>query len=262
MAIDVASGASERETSPVELLLLSNTTNFGGTMFHHAATEFQQVARADTVTFVPFALAAWDEYADRVTAAFDAIGIRVVSAHRSPDPARAIRDASVVMVGGGNSFRLLDSLQRLDVVAALRDQVRAGATRYLGSSAGSNITCPTIRTTNDMPICQPATLDAIALLPFQLNLHYVAPSPDSTFMGETRDERIAEFLEENECPVLAMFEGTWLRVSGDVATVHGPACLFTRGGPQHLVDGGDVSQLLSVETRFDVGRRPVRPEHG
>ena len=246
----------------MELLLLSNSTNFGGTMFHHAADAFQEVVGTDAVTFVPFALAAWDEYADRVTAAFDAMGIRTVSAHRSADPAQAIRDAPVVMVGGGNSFRLLDSLHGLGVVEALRDQVRAGATRYLGSSAGSNVTCPTIRTTNDMPICQPVTFDAMGLLPFQINLHYVDQDPDSTFMGETRDERIAEFLEENECPVLAMYEGTWLRVVGDVATVHGPARLFTRDGREDFADGGDVSELLTIEPRFDGGRRPFDPTPG
>ncbi len=240
----------------MELLLLSNSTNFGGTMFHHAADAFQEVVGTDTVTFVPFALAAWDEYADRVTAAFDAMGIRAVSAHRSADPALAIRDAPVVMVGGGNSFRLLDSLQGLGVVEALRDQVRAGATRYLGSSAGSNVTCPTIRTTNDMPICQPVTFDAMGLLPFQINLHYVEQDPESTFMGETRDERIAEFLEENECPVLAMYEGSWLRVVGDVATLHGPARLFTRDGREDVADGGDV-QLVHLKLLFNKSCNPV-----
>ena len=248
------------ETARVELLLLSNSTNYGSTMFHHAAEAFQDVVGDDTVTFIPFALANWDGYAERVTAAFDALGIPVVSAHRSDDPARVIREASVVMMGGGNSFRLLDSLQGLGVVDALHDQVRSGATRYLGASAGSNVTCPTIRTTNDMPICQPATLDAIGLVPFQINLHYLDPSPDSTFMGETRDERILEFLEENDCPVLAMYEGTWLRVSGPEAIIHGPARLFTREGRVDFFDGGDVSGLMTLQPRYDDGRRPVRPD--
>ena len=252
----------------MELLLLSNSTNFGGTMYHHAADAFREVVGSDTVTFVPFALADWDTYAHRVITAFDQIGVRVESAHHHTDPAGAIRAAPVVMVGGGNSFRLLDSLQGLGVVGALRDQVRAGVTRYLGSSAGSNIACSTLRMTNDMPICQPASLDALGLLPFQLNLHYVDAAPGSTFMGETRDERITEFLEENECPVLALYEGSWLRVSDDVATVYGPARLFTRRGPDGRVDrddlaaGGDVSRLLATEPRFDVGRRPVRPGLG
>ncbi len=126
------------------------------------------------------------------------------------------------MMGGGNTFRLLDTLAGLGVVEGLSARVRAGETRYLGASAGTNVACPTIRTTNDMPICQPASFDALGLIPFQINLHYVDPDPTSTFMGETREERIEEFLEENHCPVLALYEGSWLRVSKGRATVTGP----------------------------------------
>jgi dipeptidase E len=164
------------------------------------------------------------------------------------------------MMGGGNTFRLLDTLQHLDVVAKLSQRVRWGSTRYLGASAGTNVTCPSIRTTNDMPICQPRTFEALRLLPFQINLHYVDADPDSTFMGESRDERISEFLEENDCPVLAMYEGSWLRVSGETATVTGPARLFRRGSCEDFSDGLDVSQLLALTPRFDDGRRPVAPE--
>ena len=164
----------------------------------------------------------------------------------------------MVLVGGGNTFRLLDSLQGLDVVGPLGDRVRAGRTRYIGSSAGTNVTCPTIRTTNDMPICRPLSFEALALLPFQVNLHYVDPDPASTYMGESRDERIAEFLEENDCPVLAMYEGSWLRVRGGSARVHGPARLFTRSGQDDLVTGDDVTRLLGASPRFDapVNARP------
>jgi dipeptidase E len=240
----------------MELLLLSNSTNFGSTMFHHAASAFTEVAGGDTVTFIPYALADWDDYADRVTDAFAALDIAVVSAHRTDHPARTILDADVVMMGGGNSFRLLDSLQGLGVIEGLRERVRRGATRYLGASAGTNVTCPTIRTTNDMPICEPESLTAIGLLPFQINLHYFDRDPASTFMGESREERISEFLEENECQVLAMYEGSWLRVSGDVARVTGPARIFHRDGCEDLSDGADVSHLLRLTPQFDGGRRP------
>jgi dipeptidase E len=242
----------------VELLLLSNSTNHGSTMFHHAAEEIVALAAGDRVTFVPFALADWDDYADRVTYALGELGVEVVSAHRAHRPDRAILEAPVVVMGGGNSFRLLDSLQGLGVVEGLRRRVRSGAARYLGASAGTNVTCPTIRTTNDMPICEPESLAALGLLPFQINLHYVDVDPDSTFMGESRDERIIEFLEENDCPVLAMYEGSWLRVSGSEAHVVGPARLFRREATDSFVDGADVSWLLSLAPRFDGGRRPTR----
>src|SRR5947209_6316013 len=130
----------------MELLLLSNSTNYGSTMFHHAATAFGDVVAGSTVTFIPYALADWDGYADRVSAAFGALGIEVVSAHRADDAARAILDAEVVMMGGGNTFRLLDTLYGLDVMAGLAANVHAGDTRYLGASAGTNVACPSIRT--------------------------------------------------------------------------------------------------------------------
>ena len=246
------------EDGRVELLLLSNSTNYGERMFAHAAEAMVEVAAGDRVTFVPFALADWDGYADRVTDALDAFGVEVESVHRSEAPARAIRDAKVVLMGGGNSFRLLDTLYGLDVIEELGRHVRDGATRYMGASAGTNVACPTIRTTNDMPICLPPTFTALGLLPFQINLHYFDHDPASTFMGESREERIAEFLEENDCPVLAMYEGTWLRVSGKTARVTGRARLFQRKGCEALDDGVDVSELLGLTPKFDDGKRPER----
>ncbi len=189
--------------------------------------------------------------------ALESLGVEVRSAHDDEAPDRAILGASVVVVGGGNTFRLLDSLQRLGVVDALAANVRSGRTRYIGSSAGTNVVCPTIRTTNDMPICHPRSFAALGLLPFQVNLHYVDPDPASTYMGESRDERIVEFLEDNDCPVLAMYEGSWLRVSGGRAAVHGPARLFARDHVDDLAPGDDVTPLLRSAPRFDVGARPA-----
>ena len=93
-------------------------------------------------------------------------------------------------------------------------------------------------------------------MPFQINLHYVDADPLSTYMGETRDERIREFLEENDCPVLAMYEGSWLHVSGDDAEVTGPARLFRREREDAFADGVDVSHLLDLQPVFGGGRRP------
>lgn len=246
----------------MDLLLLSNSTNHGGRMYAHAAAAFSEVAAGATVTFVPYALAQWDDYAQRAEAAFAAFGVPVASAHRAEDPARAILEADVVMMGGGNTFRLLDTLAGLGVLEGLSERVRDGRTRYLGASAGTNLACPTIRTTNDMPICQPASFDALGLIPFQINLHYVDRDPASTFMGESRDERIQEFLEENPCPVLALYEGSWVRVSGQTATVIGPSRLFRRSGTEAFDDGIDISHLLGLTPAFDQGLRPVAPPPG
>lgn len=240
----------------MELLLLSNSTNFGEPMYSHAADAFRQMAQGDRVVFIPFALADWDDYADRAIAALAAFGIESSSAHRAASPDQAILQADVVMMGGGNTFRLLDSLYRLNVLEELSQRVRSGAIRYIGSSAGTNVACPSIRTTNDMPICRPPHFDSLGLVPFQINLHYVDTDPQSTFMGETRETRIGEFLEDNDCPVLAMYEGSWLRISNERATVTGPAHLFQREGSEALDCGVDVSRLLRLSPTFDDGRRP------
>jgi dipeptidase E len=242
----------------MELLLLSNSMNYGQPMFSHAAAAFVDVAAGDRVTFIPFALADWDGYADRAIAALGRCGVDATSAHRAAAPDRAILEADVVMMGGGNTFRLLDSLYGLGVIEGLGERVRSGATRYMGASAGTNVACPTIRTTNDMPICRPPSFEALGLVPFQINLHYVDADPLSTHMGETREERIEEFLEENHCPVLALYEGTWVRVSGDDAYVAGRARLFRREGREAFADGGDVSHLLGLKALFDGGARPRR----
>ncbi len=242
----------------MDLLLLSNSTNYGREMYAHAAEAFVDVADGDVVVFVPFALADWDDYADRAIHALGRFGIEVVSAHRSNAPDRAILEASVVMMGGGNTFRLLDSLYRLDVLDALSERVRAGDTRYMGASAGTNVACPSIRTTNDMPICRPPQFDALGLVPFQINLHYIDADPDSTYMGETRETRIEEFLEESDCPVLGLYEGSWVRVRGDRATVTGPSRVFRRDGGEAYADSVDISSLLSSSPVFDAGPRPAK----
>ena len=225
-------------------------------MFSHAAEALVELVGRDPVTFVPYALADWDGYADRVATVLGTFGIEVASAHRSSHPEEMILGARVVLMGGGNSFRLLESLYDLDVVDGLGVRVRDGSIRYVGASAGTNVACPSIRTTNDMPICVPPSLAALGLVPFQINLHYVDADPASTFMGETREERIQEFLEENHCPVLALYEGSWMRVSGRNATVTGRARLFQRSGCEAFEDGVDVSRLLDLSPIFDGGMRP------
>lgn len=139
------------------------------------------------------------------------------------------------------------------VIEAARDGLP-----YMGARAGTNMAAPTLRTTNDMPIVQPPSFETLGLVPFQINPHYLDPDPDSTHKGETREERLTEFLEENDVPVLGLREGSWLRVEGRQARVQGarPARLFTRGAePRELPVGSDVSHLLTTAPRFDA---PVR----
>lgn len=206
-----------------------------------------------SVLFVPFASSHPDTYATVMRDALDRVGVRVTSLHEAGDVPSAVGDAEAVFVGGGNSFRLLRALRQMHALNALRDIVAAGVP-YLGASAGSNLACPSIRTTNDMPIVEVASLSALGLIPFQLNPHYLDPGPSSSHQGETRQQRIEEFLEENDVPVLGLREGAWIRVAGQRAVLSGAGTgrLFQRGKePADVPIGADLSFLLDSKPRFD-----------
>ena len=219
----------------MRLLLISNSTLHGSGYLDHCAAAMQAflgpaIAR---VLFVPYALFDRDSYTRRARARFAQMGLGLESAHEAAGgPVRAVEQADALFVGGGNTFRLLDALWRHDLVEPIRRRV-AGGMPYIGSSAGSNVACVTIKTTNDMPIVQPPTFDALALLPFNINPHYLDPVPGSTHMGETREERIVQFHEENDPPVVGLREGAWLLVDQATVTLQGTtgARLFQRGQP-------------------------------
>jgi dipeptidase E len=152
-----------------------------------------------------------------------------------------------VFIGGGNTFRLLKALYDHDLLGVIRERVSRGMP-YIGSSAGSNIAAPTIRTTNDMPIVQPPSFDALGLVSFQINPHYLDPDPNSTHKGETREERIIQFLEENETPVVGIREGAMLRIENGKTQLRGStgARIFRRGHePVETVPGDYLDELVS-----------------
>jgi dipeptidase E len=142
----------------------------------------------------------------------------------------------------------LKALQDLAWIDPIRERIRNGMP-YIGSSAGSNVAGPTIRTTNDMPIVQPRSFEALRLVPFQINPHFQDPDPDSTHMGETREERIMQFLEENETPVLGLREGAWVRASKESVVLGGTrgARIFRRGeSPVERTTGDEISSLIGA----------------
>ncbi len=230
----------------MKLLLLSNSSNHGQGYLDHAFEDvlalFEGVRR---ITFVPFALRDHAGYGAIVSRRFGGTGIEVVTLADDERAPSILRGSEAIFTGGGNTFRLIDGLQRRGLLEIIRERVRAGAP-YMGSSAGTVIAAPTMKTTNDMPIVQPASFEALGFLRFQINPHYLDPDPGSTHMGETRETRIREFLEENETPVLGLREGTWLRVTGAEVTLRGtrPARLFRRGAdPVEHPPGSDLSFL-------------------
>ena len=180
------------------LLLISTSTVFGTRYLEHAYGELRDVlAGVGRVLFVPFALKDHGSYAAKARDAFGEMGFALDSLHEAGDPRAAVAGAEAVFCGGGNTFRLLKTLYDLDLVVALRARALAGMP-YTGASAGSNLACPTVRTTNDMPIVEPRSMAALGLVSFQINPHYLDPVPGSTHMGETRETRIREFHEEND----------------------------------------------------------------
>jgi dipeptidase E len=202
--------------------------------------------------FVPYAVGSHDAYVEEMARRGLNASYNLDGLHLHPDPAAAVRRAEGIFVGGGNTFRLLDALYRHGLVEPIRQRVHEGMP-YLGVSAGCNVACPTIKTTNDMPIVQPPSFTGLALVPFQVNPHYY--EGQSFFrggeayvphFGETRDERIAEFHQLNDAPVVGLWEGGVLCIEfGAVELIGAPARVFRKGRePVDVRPGGDVGALL------------------
>jgi len=224
----------------MNLLLLSNSLGPDGGYLTHACAAITEIAVGrKTAVFVPYAgvTIGWDDYTQRVVGVFAPMGIDVTSVHRAADPQALVRQAEIIVVGGGNTFNLLKCCREAGLLPLIAAQVRAGAA-YIGWSAGANLAGPTIRTTNDMPVVDPGGFDALGLVPFQINPHYTNALPVG-HQGETRDQRLAEFLLMNPTArVVGLPEGDWLCVSDEGVQLYGPfaAKIFTAGQPIASVD--------------------------
>ena len=204
--------------------------------------------------FIPYAIADHDAYVATIIERGLNAGYHLDSIHRMGDPVTAMRQAEGIFVGGGNTFRLLANLYRLGLIEVIRERVRAGMP-YLGVSAGSNVAGPTIKTTNDMPIVQPPSFAALGLVPFQINPHYFfgqfhVKQGDAyvEHFGETRDDRIREFHEENDTPVVGVWEAGLLRCEGGrIDLSAAPARIFRKGRePVDVQPGTELSELLGA----------------
>jgi dipeptidase E len=231
------------------ILLISNSTLYGRGYLDHVEEEIKTfLGRARMVLFFPFALSDRDGYAAKAKARFAAMGYSLKSAHAADNPQQAVVKADAIFIGGGNTFRLLKALQDLELLEPVRQKVKNG-TPYIGSSAGSNVAGPTIKTTKDMPIVQPRSFDSLGLIPFQISPHYLDPDLSSTHMGETQEERILQFLEENEIPVVGMREGAWLLIKNGSVRLQGSsgARIFRRGQtPVEVTSGSEISDLVGA----------------
>jgi len=232
------------------LLLLSNSTTTGLGYLEWAGEAVRDFLDREIrkVTLVPYASVrtAFDLFTEKVSERFAQWGLELESVHASDDPAAAVRDAEAIAVAGGNTFRLLHRLYETGLVDAIRSRVHEGAP-YIGWSAGSNVACPTIMTTNDMPIIEPPSLRALGLVPFQINPHFTEAA-SSDLNAETREDRLIEYVALNPgMTVVGLREGTALRVEGRSMRLVGdlPATLFALGrDPWKLGPDGDWGALL------------------
>lgn len=231
-----------------KLLLLSSSRVGNTDYLAHAKTMIKNhLSNITEVLFIPYAgvSVSYDDYVNMVQNALTSINIKVTSIHQYDNALDAVKRAKAIMVGGGNTFHLLHQLYENNLITAIQDKVCQG-TPYIGWSAGSNIAGASICTTNDMPIIEPKSFDALHLLPFQLNPHYTDHNPPG-HNGETREQRLAEFMVLNpEVPVVGIVEGTGLLLDeGDLSLI-GPSNGFVfKAGKKTTVDpSANLSQLL------------------
>ena len=226
----------------------------GGDIASAAEEILEHFRGARRAVMIPYAVKDHDRITTRFNERFAPQGLEVTGLHRFDDPVTAVAEADAIIVSGGNSFRLVSALHRLALIGPVRAAITGGVP-YFGASAGANVACPTIRTTNDMPIVQPPSLAAFGLVPFQINPHYIDPPPPEARVGETREERLQEFLEENDVTVVALREQSWLLVNGPVMRLRGTggALVFRRGATAEPRTGGaDLSSMLQEAPRYDV----------
>lgn len=235
----------------MRLLLISNSTNAGEEYLKYPIGnigDFLKQGDVKEVLFIPYAgiTFSYDEYLEKVQSRFDEIGVKVRSVHQYKDPATAITKAEAIVVGGGNTFALVKKMQEQGLIQVIRERVNAGIP-YVGWSAGSNVTCPTLCTTNDMPIVEPQSFNAIGLIPFQINPHYLDANPEG-HAGETREQRILEYIEANQdIYVVGLREGCMLTFENGKLSLVGPRPMriFKYGkAPYKVKADEDLSFLL------------------
>ncbi len=236
----------------MKLLLISNSTNAGEAYLDYPKGQIKEFLGKKSVNalFVPYAgiMFSYDDYVKKVEARFSEVGHHITGIHNFADPVKAVEEAEAIVVGGGNTWKLVQMLHHERLMEAIREKVQAG-TPYVGWSAGSNVACPTLRTTNDMPIIHPISFDTLNLVPFQINPHYLDAHPEG-HGGETREDRIREFIQINpNVYVVGLREGTMFWLENDRLRLIGkkPARIFRKGTePQELGTSADFSFLLDI----------------
>jgi dipeptidase E len=228
-----------------KMILASTSTIHGSGYLEYLHPTLEgHLKELETVTFIPFARPggiSYDRYTDAVRNSFAKINIKVIGIHTYKDMKDALLNSEAIFIGGGNTFELLNQLYQQQLLVPLKNTIENGIP-YLGTSAGSNICGLNIKNTNDMPIIYPPSFEALAIIPFNINAHYLDPLKGSKHMGETRETRIKEFHVFNETPVLGLREGSWISVEGDKISLKGKhtARLFNKNKEAVEVASGAI----------------------
>jgi len=231
------------------LLLISNSTLHGSGYLDHCASEIKKfLGETKKVLFIPYARPGGithDEYTEIARKRFKKMGYMLSGINEYDNPKEAVRSSESIFIGGGNTFVLIDGLYKNNLVESIRKRVNEGIP-YIGTSAGSNIACKSIKTTNDMPIVYPPSFEGLKLVPFNINPHYLDPNPNSKHMGETRETRIKEFHFYNDTNVIGLREGAMLHINDKKITLKGStgARLFKKEGLQKEYRPGDSLDFL------------------
>ena len=206
------------------ILIASTSTIHGSGYLEYILKELSEFFKnSSEILFIPYARPggiSHDDYTDKAREVFAKIGKTVKGIHEFENAKEAVKNATGIFTGGGNTFVLVNQLYKNNLLETLKDVIADG-TPYLGTSAGSNICGLTMNTTNDMPIVYPPSFKTLGLAPFNINPHYLDPDPTSTHKGETRETRIKEFHAFNSPPVVGLREGSWLAVNGDSIILKG-----------------------------------------
>lgn len=220
-----------------KLLLISNSTLHGSGYLDHCASEIKKfLGEIENVLFIPYARPSGithEEYTKIARERFKKMGYNLSGIHEYDNPRDAVKSSESIFIGGGNTFVLIDGLYKNNLIDIIRKRVNEGIP-YIGTSAGSNVACKTIKTTNDMPIIYPQSFEGLNLVSFNINPHYIDPDPNSKHMGETRETRIKEFHFYNDTEVLGLREGAILLINNKKMTIKGStgARLFKKDGKQ------------------------------
>jgi dipeptidase E len=239
------------------LLLISNSTNAGEEYLgwpRGYISDFLSRSGVKNALFLPYAGVnldgrsvekSFDVYEERVKGIFKGLGFDLKSVHHEQDVVRAVNEAESIVVGGGNTFHLTMMMHKLGLMDAIRARVLAGVP-FIGWSAGANVACPSMKTTNDMPICEPPSFSCLNVIPFQINPHYLDANP-AGHAGETREQRLLEFLTVNrDVTVAGLREGCLFKIAGDAIELIGkrPLRIFRFGSETREINPGDDLSFL------------------